>query len=480
MLHSFKLKIVFTSVLLTGILLVAFGLFCVQMTWRVGLDRIDRELRALVDADMRKSHTDQHWERYDEALKRMYRTQSDKQIILSVSRSEGDILFESDVWKEQIKHGSIPRPAPPKADPEEKRAKKKKPKRNNPEPQPRIAIGDPVYVTIGTWRVMAIRNQEVEMKLGLSLNPLHEELTRFWKALLLTIPIALLLLIGIGWLLAKLALRPVNTIARTAQKVTALHLDERVPGEKADREFRQLIDVINQMLARLETSFQQAVRFSADAAHELKTPLTILQGRLEAALQTASDGSDDQLAYKESLDEVQRLKSIIRNLLLLAQADSDRLPINAEPLNFSRMIEDLVEDIGILNPEIKVEIDLQPGIQIKADKELLTQIIQNLAGNAVKYCLGESPITLKLTAAEQIEFNITNRGQTIPPEDREKIFERFYRADQAHSRKTDGTGLGLSLAREIAHAHSGRLELMNSTDGETAFRLTLPGAPNDE
>jgi len=475
MIRSFKLKIVFSSVLLSGALLAAFGFFCIQMTYRVGLDRIDRELRALVDADMRKSHTDKHWERYNDALKRMYRSQAGKAFVLSVSEKEGKILFESDGWKQDIATGTIPRPAPPKPEPEETRTRKK-PKPNRPEPQPRIAIGEPVYTTVGNWRVMAINNPEVTLKLGLSLEPLNAEIARFREALLLAVPIALLLLIGIGWLLAKLALRPVNTIARTAEKVTALHLDKRVPGEKADREFRQLIDIINDMLGRLETSFQQAVRFSADAAHELKTPLTILQGQLEAAMQSATDGSGDQRTYKESLDEVQRLKSIIRKLLLLAQADSGRLPLNLQPIDFSQMIDNLVEDIGILNPELDVVAEIQPDIKIQADADLLGQVIQNLASNAVKFSQNESPITLSLAAGEQVEFTISNRGQTISAGDREKIFERFFRTDKAHSRKTDGTGLGLSLAREIALAHGGSLELADSAEDETSFCLTLPGA----
>ncbi len=113
MFRSFKLKIAFSSVLMTTLLLMGFGLFCVQMTWRVGLDRIDRELRALVDSDMRKSHSSKHWERFDEALKRMYSAQADKQFVLSVSDTQGVLLFESDEWKREIAPQTIPRSIPP-------------------------------------------------------------------------------------------------------------------------------------------------------------------------------------------------------------------------------------------------------------------------------------------------------------------------------------------------------------------------------
>ncbi len=304
--------------------------------------------------------------------------------------------------------------------------------------------------------------------------PLHAELAHFWKALLLTIPISLLLMIVSGWVLAKLALRPVNTIAETTNKITASQLDRRIPQKKADHEFSNLIQVINQMLQRLEANFKQATRFSADAAHELKTPLTILQGHLEVALQRAADGSQDQRTYKESLDEVQRLKSIIRKLLLLAQADSGQLPLNLQPVDFSGLIENLVDDISILAPDLQTEVEIQTGITVEADQELLNQVVQNLVSNAVKFSRGESPVILKLSANGHILFSISNRGQIIAQDERDKIFERFYRADKAHGRKTDGTGLGLSLAREIALAHNGSLELVDGGKETTTFLLRLP------
>jgi signal transduction histidine kinase len=281
-------------------------------------------------------------------------------------------------------------------------------------------------------------------------------------------------MIAVGWLLALMALRPVRTIAGTVGKITARNLDQRISVNRADHEFRQLVTLINQMLDRLESSFKQAVRFSADAAHELKTPLTILQGELENALQAAADGSADQRTYKELLDEVQRLKSIIRKLLLLAQADSGQMVLSKENVNLTRMIEAVGEDIQILAPGLTVQAELQPDVKVTADPDLLNQVIQNLASNAVKFCRGESPIVLLLkTEGSRAVFRISNRGETIPPEERGRVFERFYRANKSRNRSIDGAGLGLSLAREIARAHGGTLELEDSADGQTVFCLTL-------
>ncbi|MDF7825089.1 ATP-binding protein [Pontiellaceae bacterium B12227] len=473
MIRSFKLKIALSSVLLSGALLLAFALFFIQMSYKIGIERTDRVLRALVDADMGKAQPSNHWNRFNESLSSLFRETAAKPFILRVTDNRNKVLFESAQWEDELAGAMLP--IPKKAAPPGKKNQARKRKIDRQAPA-NLPLSEPIFITISNWRVMAVRNAEISMHLGISLAPLNAEIARFRELLRWSIPIALLFLIGIGWFLAKLALRPVNAIARTAKKVTALHLDERIPATRADLEFRQLIDLVNVMLNRLETSFQQASRFSADAAHELKTPLTILQGQLETSLQRAPDGSEDQRAYKESLDEVQRLKSIIRKLLLLAQADSGRLPINFQSLELTPMIENLVEDIGILNPGIEVKAKLTPGITVQGDAELLSQVIQNLASNAVKFSHGESPIALTLTGGDPIEFTISNRGQTIPVEDRDKIFDRFYRVDKAHSRKTDGTGLGLSLAREIALAHNGSLELAGADKGTTTFRLTLPGA----
>ncbi len=480
MFRSFKLKIVLFNVLLSGILLLGFGLFFIQMSYKIGIDRTDRELRALVDAELRKTQPRNHWRRFDEALHALYGETASKQFILSVQDHQNEFLFQSNEWNPAIRDAAILFPPAVskektgQADPNRQRPFTQRQRDRQPAPAP-LEISEPAFTMVGDWRVMAIRNPEVTLMLGISMDPLHNEIARFRTALLFTVPVALLLLIGAGWLLAKLALRPVNTIARTAKNVSALNLSERIPSTRADIEFRQLIEIINDMLDRLESSFQQAVRFSADAAHELKTPLTILHGELEAALQSAPDESDDQQTYKASLDEVQRLKSIIRKLLLLSQADAGKLPLNMESLDFTQMIQTAREDIRILNPALVVSTDIQKDVLIDGDADLLTQVVQNLAGNAVKFSQDESPVALSLrTNGNLAEFEIENGGATIPETDRNQIFERFYRSDKARSRLVDGTGLGLSLAREIVLAHGGTLVLADSHPNRTKFRLTLP------
>ncbi|MCU0857866.1 MAG: ATP-binding protein [Pontiellaceae bacterium] len=476
MLRSFKLKIGLLSVAFSGVLLLGFSLFFFQMLYRIGIDRTDRELRALVEADIRKTQPRNHWARFEGSLKTLYGDLSDRQFILNVESSVDELLFVSPQWPPEASVLKKPEPvsAVPAVPPEESRPRPfDQPQNKRPPANPPLEISGPEFTTVGIWRIIAIRNPEVTLCLGTSLEPLNAELNRFRNALLLAGPVALFLLSVCGWLLALLALRPVQTISRTVETITARNLGQRITAARADQEFHQLIELINGMLNRLEKSFQQATRFSADAAHELKTPLTILQGELEHALQSAKDNSAEQKTYKELLDEVQRLKSIVRKLLLLSQADSGQMVLSKEPVNLTRMIEAVCEDIQLIAPGLEIRTELQPDVQVMADPDLLNQIIQNLAGNAVKFCRGEAPITISLqTKNERTVFRISNRGEIIPETDREKIFERFYRAN----RNTEGSGLGLSLAREIARAHGGTLILESSGSDGTVFCLALPSA----
>jgi heavy metal sensor kinase len=315
------------------------------------------------------------------------------------------------------------------------------------------------------------------MVLGLNLDRFNAEMDRARNAFLVALPSALGLIAAGGWLLARRALRPVATLTRTAERITARGLDQRIPPSEDDAEFVRLIGVFNQMLDRLEKSFHQAVRFSADAAHELKTPLTILQGELEQALHAAPAGSPQQQTLNRLLEEVQRLKSIMRKLLLLSLADSGQLKLTLEPMDLSAALESVCEDTQILAPRLSVEPDITPGIRVNADRDLLRQVVQNLTGNAIKYNRKDGTIRFWLREdGPAVLLTIANTGKSIPSSERERIFDRFYRADPSRNRKIEGVGLGLSLAREIARAHHGDLRLDDSQDGIISFTLALPPA----
>ena len=336
----------------------------------------------------------------------------------------------------------------------------------------------PVFATLGgitgEWRAMTIANEDVTLSIAMNLASLHSETRRFHKALLVAIPMGLLLIVAGGWLIGHMALRPVKLIERTAESVTAQRLDRRISETHVDDEFKHLIILINRMLERLEAGFQQATRFSADAAHELKTPLAILQAQIERSMQKAPDGTPEQREYAEQLDEVQRLKAILRKLLLLSQADAGELPLSLECINLADMARASAEDLQILAPSRKITVNAPRELFVSGDVHLLNQVIENLISNAVKFGDNSGSIEITLTRKEaQASFMISNTGIPIPEEDHAKVFQRFYRADRSRGRKIEGSGLGLNLAREIARAHDGELALARSDEHMTTFVLTL-------
>ncbi|MCX6935469.1 MAG: ATP-binding protein, partial [Verrucomicrobia bacterium] len=278
-----------------------------------------------------------------------------------------------------------------------------------------------------------------------------------------------------AWYLAQRALRPVTELTRIAERVTAHGLGQRIPSMTRDQEFNRLITVFNEMLNRLEASFQQATRFSADASHELKTPLARLQAELEQALQTPAAELPPQQVYGSLIEEIHRLKSIVQKLLLLSLADAGRLQLKLEPINLSVMLANVVEDSQAQAPSIKIEQDIPANIHVNADAELLEQALQNLASNAIKYNHDGGLIRFALAQeSDRVLVSVTNTGQKIPPAQRERIFQRFHRADPARSGRVGGVGLGLSLAREIIRAHKGELSLASGDDDLTTFSIVLP------
>jgi heavy metal sensor kinase len=331
-----------------------------------------------------------------------------------------------------------------------------------------------------TWRVGVLGNDDVTLVIGLNQQEVEQELNRVRAAFWLTLPVALFLVGLGGWAVAGRALRPLKTIADTAERFTARGLEQRIPDAGDSPETGRVIQVLNRMMDRLETSFRQATRFSADASHELKTPLTVMQGELESALKSAIPGSAEQHLFSNLLEETQRLKTITRSLLLLAQADAGQLKLVREPVDLSAELDAMIEDARVLaaDARLQFEVKLPPQLLVMADRALLHTALFNLVMNAIKYNEPDGKISIRLDAAgNKIIFEIGNTGPGIPPADERKVFERFYRAARSSSPRVEGIGLGLSLAREIVHAHGGELLLKENRPGWTCFKMTLKLVP---
>ncbi len=281
---------------------------------------------------------------------------------------------------------------------------------------------------------------------------------------------------GGAWFLANRALRPVTALTRAAEGITEHGLDQRISAPAHDREFQRLVTVFNAMMDRLEKGFHQARRFSADASHELKTPLALLKAEIEQALNAARVGSPEQRVYTSLLEEIHHVKAILEKLLLLSLADSGRLLIQRTTVDLSQIVANVAEDCAALAPGLELETSVPAGISVQADAVLLEQAFQNLAGNALKYNRQGGRLVIALKAESQnAVLTVGNSGPGVATGDRERIFERFYRGDPARRRgRGTGVGLGLSLSREILRAHGGDLLLSRTESDWTEFSATLP------
>ena len=487
--RSFRTRIMMLSVFISGSVLIAFGISGWLLIFKLGLHAVDQEIRDLGHRELSRFHPPEHWENLEHALQFVYGKKPGSVVLLLQTR-QGRMIYQSPQWPEEIRADQIPvpelldtsyvsKPPPMRKDEFFRDPDPRRPPlmQRQPPVEQMMLMAKNFRIVEGNgrrWRIGSMGTPALTMAVCVDLEDLFSEMNTIRNSFLAVLPISLLLIAAGGWLIAKRALKPVSLLTETTEKITVLGLDQRVPAEKTDVEFARLIAVFNAMLDRLERSFQQAVRFSADAAHELKTPIAIIQGELEQAVQSAEPDSDIQRTFSGLLEETSRLKSIIQKLLLLARADAGKLPLTKINLDFSQMVESALEDAGVMDEELTIHADVAPNVKVEGDPHLLELLLQNLLGNAVKHNVAHGFIRLTLkTAGGFAVLEVENSGQAISEEDREKIFERFYRP-VSQTEKPDGFGLGLSLAWEIAAAHRGTVELTSRGPETVRFRVMLP------
>jgi two-component system, OmpR family, sensor kinase len=291
-----------------------------------------------------------------------------------------------------------------------------------------------------------------------------------------------LLLAGTGgYFLARKSLAPVVAMGAHARQIGATNLHERLPVLNANDELGQLATIFNDLLNRLDQSFERQRRFIADASHELRTPLAILRGEAEVAMSQQGRTAED---YLESLgilhEETSRLIKIVEDLFTLTRADSGQYPLSSEVVYLEEVVAECAHSARTLAREknIELRVDASSECLVHGDQALLRRMILNLLDNAIKYTAegGRVDIACRATSAG-FEVDVTDTGPGIPPELQSRIFERFFRADPARSRsgREGGAGLGLSIALWIAEAHQGRLELVRSDATGSHFAVYLAG-----
>jgi two-component system, OmpR family, sensor kinase len=294
-----------------------------------------------------------------------------------------------------------------------------------------------------------------------------------------------LLLAGTGgYFLARKSLAPVVEMGAHAKRIGATNLHERLPVLNANDELGQLATIFNELLNRLDQSFERQRRFIADASHELRTPLAILRGEAEVAMSQPERAVGDYLESLKILhEETSRLIKIVEDLFTLSRADSGQYVLSLEDIYLEEVVAECAHSMRILarEKEIELTVDASCECQTRGDTALLRRMILNLLDNAIKYAPqgGRVDISCRATTAA-CEAHIIDTGSGIPAELHSRIFERFFRADPARSRsgREGGAGLGLSIALWIAEAHHGRLELARSDTTGSHFAVYLPRPAN--
>ena len=294
-------------------------------------------------------------------------------------------------------------------------------------------------------------------------------------AMLAAIPTVLVVtLVGSAWVASK-AIAPVEEIRQAANTITAQRLDQRLPVPQTNDEMAGLIKMLNTTFDRLQRSFEQSARFSADASHHLKTPIAILRADVEEILADPSCSESTQQRAEGLLHRIHQLSSVVDNLLLLSRADAGRVELLRAEFELGEVLEGILDDAHTLaDPlDLTVEANIPKHLRLKADPTFVGMIAQNLVENAVKYNNPGGRIRVEARAVNgEVEMTIGNTGDGIPKERVSLLFERFHRV--CGGERVPGHGLGLSIARELARAHGGDVELVRSDGSWTEMRMRLP------
>jgi len=303
----------------------------------------------------------------------------------------------------------------------------------------------------------------------------RKSMSHFKGNLLAAFPVLLVLGSLGGWVLARRSLAPVGYIASKARSITSNNLDERLATRGTDDEMDHLIRTINEMIARLENSFKRIAEFTADASHELKTPICALRGEAEVLLSKNRPLEEYREGLAHFIERFDQLNRMINDLTLLSKFDSSQMELSMASLRLDLLVQDIGNLFKILAEQkgIDLRIGRVQEVTILGDKVRLQQLFTNLIDNAIKYTSeGSIRITVKKDEKNAV-VQVVDTGIGIPREEQEKIFKRFYRVDKSRSKEGGGVGLGLSIAEWIVRAHRGRIEVESELNQGSTFTVYL-------
>jgi heavy metal sensor kinase len=313
---------------------------------------------------------------------------------------------------------------------------------------------------------------------GVPTHDVVETLSVFRSYLLMVAPLLFLVAAGGGYWLSRRALAPVDTLVRTARDISGANLNSRLPKLETGDELQRLSDTLNEMLERIETAFRRITEFTADASHELRTPVSLIRTEAELALRRSRGETEYRDSLRHVLLEAERTTNLIEQLLSLARADSGRETLDMQPVDLRATLRGATESwqqvASIRNLDFSAGIDGDHSF-VLGDETVLRRLINILLDNAFKYTASPGSVSLSLEHdGENALIMVKDSGVGIAEDEQEKIFERFYRVDKARSRSHGGAGLGLAIARWIVTQHRGSISVKSRPGNGCTFCVQLP------
>jgi len=300
-------------------------------------------------------------------------------------------------------------------------------------------------------------------------------LATFRQRLYAAVTLAFVATALLGYLLLRRGLRPLRRMAAHAADITPARLDSRLDGQNTPIELHQLSEAFNAMLDRLSDGYQRLMQFSADLAHEIRTPVGSLMGHCQVALRQTRSVDEYQALLASNLEELERISRLVESILFLARADEAQSVLQRQPLNLEDEMQRVAGYFEGLAEERQLTIHTAGSGTLNADPILLRRALSNLVANAIRYA-DEGSEVLVLVEQRQREWliQVENQGPVLAAAALTKLFDRFYRGDASRHQSSDSNGLGLAIVAAIMHLHGGRVEVTQPTQGRIRFALGFP------
>jgi heavy metal sensor kinase len=348
---------------------------------------------------------------------------------------------------------------------------------SNPEAARRVSLGNRREMLLTGHSVAVQGGERYLVETGALLDEVQQDLRQWLILLIAGLPVVAAIAIAGGYFLINRALKPVDQIAATAERIGSHNLSQRLPVANTGDELERLSITLNHMIHRLEEAFQHSRRFMADASHELRTPLTVLRGELETFVQEPGLSSEMRERLGSALEELERLVNIVEGLFAISRLDAGDAQAESVKFDLGKLASSTSDQMSLLGEDknIKITCAAANDVWIEGDRARMKQVVVNLLDNAIKYTPQGAAVGLNVRTRDgKAVLEVTDNGIGIPTDSLPRVFERFYRVDEARSRELGGAGLGLSIVKSICAAHHGHVEASSAPGQGSVFRVELP------